>query len=755
MTAVLLGGAKLLLIVQSATSVIQGTVRTVESGHPLAAAVVALPDLGRSTVTDSLGRYRLELLPEGAHRITVHLIGYSAHTLVALLPPGATLEIDVALRAQPVELPEIVSRGALGGENAVTIADTSHDNLRVSTDRLATHPLLPEPDVLLALSGGAVAIQPESPSGLQVLGGAADQTAYLLDGIPVFSPYHSVGTFGGWNPDALSQLSLASTAPSPSAPGSIGGAISGETRDPGGQVRARGSVSTSQARVTVDGPLGIANAGYLLSLRSGFSDLRSPKQEGDYLRGGTSDWLAKLQLPVLGGSARLVGYGNANGFSAATLAGGPGVAPGLGPRNQFHWDATSLGGVWARDVALGEVRIQGWRASSDAGATWSAEQGNVALRAARRDWGLSARLTRRRRATTTLVGVRVEQSLTTYLLAYDSATQAGTRLQARTPAATGFVEQARPLGDRFRLTLGTSIVNGGGGLHLSPRAVLRWSASDALTVTSSYARLHQLVQSLRNPESVVSNIFPVDLPLGAGAGTAPVAKSDVLGLAAGFRPSPGLHVGAQAYLRYSSGLLLVAPQSGEPFAIDGFQTGTGRARGIAVEAELSRPRFWLISRYSWQSSRLYYGSGSYVPAGASTHSLETGLTLLPTRTTSIRVGGTALFGRQATAVANGLEWEACNLRDQGCEFGGNPNHRGEVLGGTSLPAYLRVDLSVRQQWSFAAAGRRTTMAVFGTFTNLLGRENLLTYARNPTTGQRTRITMRPPAPLVAGLEWQF
>ncbi len=754
MSALLLGGAQLLMLVQSATSAVQGTVREAETSRPLPQAVVSLPELGRSTVTDSAGRYRIDRLPDGAIPIAAHLLGYGRHRLVALLSPGAVLEIDIALQAEPIELPEIVSRSTAPRPRAPPAPDGSLANLLVSSDRLAVHPLVAEPDGLLALGGGEVAAQPESPSGLQVLGAAADQTAYLLDGIPVFSPYHSAGIFGAWNSDALAEYSLASTSPPPGAPAALGGTITGETRSPGARVQARGALSTSQARMTVDGPLGFGQAGFLMSVRSGFSDVRSPKREQDYLRGGTSDWLAKLQLPLFGGSARLLGYGNRNGFTASTLAVGT-TLPALDSRNQFHWNATSVGAMWARPVAAGEVLVQGWSAGSDAGATWSVEQGGVALTSARRDLGLAASLTGRSTSVTTVAGIRIERSLTSYLLNYDSAPLADPDLRASTPVATGFLEQSRALGSGIGVTLGTSVIAEEGGLRLAPRVEARWKAAASVTITGSYARNYQFAQSLRNAESVVGNVFPVDLYLGAGPDAAPVARSDVFGLAARYQPSPGLRLGAQAYLRHSGGVVLVAPRSGEPFAVDGFATGSGMARGIALEAEINRPRFWAISRYRWQSSTLSDGTSSYVPAGSSAHSLEAGLTLLPSRTTSIRLGGTALVGRRATAVANRFEWESCNLRDQGCEFGGNPTHSGEVLGGTSLPAYLRLDISVRQQWAFPAVGRRATMAVFGTFTNLLGRENILTYARNTPTGGRTRIAMRPPAPLVAGLEWQF
>ena len=69
--------------------------------------------------------------------------------------------------------------------------------------------------------------------------------------------------------------------------------VRGLTRTPGETTSLQGSVSTSQARLTVDGPLA-RGARYLLSMRSGFPALIAPRGDASYVRGGTSDALAKL-----------------------------------------------------------------------------------------------------------------------------------------------------------------------------------------------------------------------------------------------------------------------------------------------------------------------------------------------------------------------------------------------------------------------------------------------------------------------------
>jgi hypothetical protein len=105
-------------------------------------------------------------------------------------------------------------------------------------------------------------------------------------------------------------------------------------------------------------------------------------------------------------------------------------------------------------------------------------------------------------------------------------------------------------------------------------------------------------------------------------------------------------------------------------------------------------------------------------------------------------------------VSGTFEWEACNLMDRGCEFGGSPQTSG-ALGGTRLPSYLRLDLSLRKHWHLRLGRRDLTLAVFGTISNLLGRTNVLAWTTDPSTGRSIAIEMRPLAPLVAGLDWRF
>jgi len=274
-------------------------------------------------------------------------------------------------------------------------------------------------------------------------------------------------------------------------------------------------------------------------------------------------------------------------------------------------------------------------------------------------------------------------------------------------------------------------------------------------VSASYARSHQFAQSLRNTESIIGTVFPADLFVGANAPGVPVARADNAIVAAEVHPVDGMRLVAQGYLRKSSGLLLVAPRSGDPFTTRAFTTGSGVSRGVSLDAALSATRYGVVASYGWQHSRMRYDTLGYTPEHAAAHRVEGGAILFPSLTSSIRIGVVGAVGRRASGLAGSLETEGCNLLDRGCELAGTPRLETGGLGASKLPPYLRVDVGARKHWDVEVAGRTSTIALFGTITNVLGRRNVLAVITDPGTGARTNIGMRSLAPLVIGIDWQY
>ncbi len=755
MSLLLVAAVQVLFQVQAPQATVRGTVVDEESGEPLVGAVVALSLLNRTVVTDPRGHYFLPRVPSGTQRLTVRFIGHAPRLMNALVPSAGELEINVSLRPVPLSLAPLAVRApvavrGIGADDSTAFADRTTSIAAVRQDGR-----LSEPDVLQALGGGDVSLSPESPSGVNLRGGSSDQVAYLLDGVPVFSPYHSAGLFSAWNPDAIAGLRLAASGPSLGQTHALSGAVAAETRAPGTRTSSRGSLSTTQARVTFDGPIGGHGGGYLVSLRSGFAGDATHKQDFSYLNGGARDGLVTLDFPAFGGRFRLLGYQGSDAFNAAARVGPEIHAPGGDFRNQFTWRSRSVGMEWQRSSAATTLRLRGWHATAKAGVDWAATSGAFDLVSGRRDVGVLASLEHHSGGVTDLIGVRAEFSRTSYLIDSDTASRRSWGLEGRTPLATAFAQQTRSLNDRVQLRVGASLTAGAGALRLSPSAQAEWTVTPVLRLSGGYDRTHQFAQSLRNAESIVGTVFPVDLYVGAGATGVPVARSDQATLTADLRPRSDVHLAVQAYARRLTGLVLVAPRDGEPVATGGYAVGSGRAHGVSVEAGLSARRFGVLASYGYQRVRYQYGDSSYVPSHGAEHQLHAGLTVVPVRSLSLRVGATGIFGRRGTIVSGAVISESCNLLDRGCEFAGSPNHNGEALGGLALPAYFRFDIGLRKEWDLGFERRAGTIALFGTLTNVFNRKNLLSFARDDATNRLSRIDLRPRAPLVVGLDWTF
>ncbi|MGH7468196.1 MAG: TonB-dependent receptor [Longimicrobiales bacterium] len=744
-----------LLALQLNQATVVGEVRDSESGEGVAGAIVMLSELARVALTDADGRYSISAVPPGPQHLSVQRIGYATRTLHALVPRQGVLQINIILRREPVVLPQIEVSRRLPMSGAST-PGTPFPNQTLSIQEIRNHPLLAEPDVFLALTGGAFVQRPEAPSGIHLRGGSADQIAFLLDGIPVFNPFHAGGTFSAWNPDALEQLQVLSTL-SGHMMDALSGTVSAVTRPPGSVFMTQGSASTTQARITMDGPLGDGAAGFLLSVRSGFPTSVLSPRDASYLRGETGDLLGKVEAPVLGGRFRLLGYGAENEFSAVSTVVEDDTQPvsSADIRHAFTWKSRSLGAQWNGNIGHLTMRALGWSATGNALADWRPPTDSAQeLRTARKDFGVLALVEHKVAATSTVLGLSLSQSTTTYRVAQPGGSDPAFALVARTRLSSVFVQHEAQLGHQFTVQLGGSAVLAD-ALHVQPQLQLRWQPDAQFTLTSGFTRTHQFSQSLRNPESLVGSIFPAELWVSASTDSVPLARSDLIWLAGDYRPTAGLRIGSQVYARDLTGLLLVAPRTGQPFATSGFGTGTGRAFGFSIDGTLSGARYGLIASYYWQHVRFAQADSKYIPEHGTQHSAEAGVILFPTSTFSARLGLAAAAGRQATAVAQAFEWEACNLLDRGCEFGGSPDYDARQIGRMRLPAYLRLDAGLRKHWHVRVARRNATIAAFGTLTNLFGQKNVLTVARDVVTGQPAEVQMRPRAPLVLGIDWVF
>lgn len=737
----------LALAMQVSQASVVGVVRDRITGAELPGAVVALADLDRRVVTDAAGRYEIRDVPPGPHHLSVEVPGFEPRTLHALVPRAGRLEVNLTLTPDPVYVGAVEARtrvpvphsGDAGTERG---SATSH-----SLPSVRNHPLVAEADAFAALGGGEVYVHPESPSGVLIQGGTADQTGYELDGIPIFSASHAAGLFSAWNPDALSAVGVDYRS---EVSQTLSGVVRGVTKTPGTSTRGSAALSTTQSRLTLDGPLGIPSFGYVFSTRSGRT-LRKRSDE-NYLGGESGDFIGKVEGDLAGGRLRALVFQSENEIDIASEPEAPAPRQGGPPRSLFEWQGSSIGGSWIRPLGSLDFTLSGWQAKAGATGAWASPETPSALRSRRIDRGVHARVAGTLRGASLLFGLR-GTSLSTEYRGAPEGESADQTAQAMVRTVGAFGEVGLPLGP-IQVEAGGALTRALGRFYTAPRLGLQWRHSPRWSVFAEASRRQQLTHSLRTRESPAAGLLPTPLWVVSGEALPP-AKSEQVTVGAIVQPLPGVQLRSTAFARRLEGFAQASGSNATPFATGSVQTGDASALGFSLDAGVSASRYGIVAGYGWQRLRYRVGDIDYQPSHGSAHRGLAGITFFATPTLSLRLGGTGEWGRTTTGFDGGLEWEACNLRDYGCEFGGTPALRSDLLGGVRLPDYLRIDLGVRKHWHVRAGPVEGAFELYGTLSNLFGRENVLNFGIDPESGVLSPITMLPRGPLLVGAEWRF
>jgi len=182
---------------------LSGVVVDAETGERLPGAHVYLSKLDAGTTTNRDGYFVVSSLPAGAYDLRFSYLGYG--TVDTTLAAGVEGH-RVALPPAPIESDEVVvEAGSTGaGEAAQLPGMTAVDLARL--DRL---PSFTEPDLFRALQWTPGIRKTGSISGgLSVRGAKPDQNLYLLDGAPVYHPWHAFSLISTFQTGTLKNTNL-------------------------------------------------------------------------------------------------------------------------------------------------------------------------------------------------------------------------------------------------------------------------------------------------------------------------------------------------------------------------------------------------------------------------------------------------------------------------------------------------------------------------------------------------------------------
>ena len=257
---------------QAQTGSIAGSVADATTGAPVRADL-SIQRPPRAVRADSTGRFVVTALPPG--RVTLHVRAFSYQPLDTTLTVvgGEVTTIAIRLRLAPRSLDPV--RTVAKSPERVRFEETVTPSVvSISGADARRVPAIGETDLLrtVALLPGVIA-RNDFSAGFNVRGGEADQNLVLLDGIPIYNPFHLGGLFGTFIDKAVGSVDVLTGA----FPAQYGGRLSSvldvrsleETR-PGAHGSAEVSLLSSSA--FMGGALARGKLSWNLAARRTYAD---------------------------------------------------------------------------------------------------------------------------------------------------------------------------------------------------------------------------------------------------------------------------------------------------------------------------------------------------------------------------------------------------------------------------------------------------------------------------------------------------
>lgn len=273
-----------------------GRIVDARSGEVLPGAHVSLPLWRVGTVTNAAGFFLLPDVESGPLRIRISHIGYQPIDTLLTAP-----HTRGTLRMYPVA---VVTR-ALVVERGREETSYGPGSIDLPLTRMAAMPtVFGERDALQALTWlPGVMRSGEASGGLVVRGGEPDENLYILDGAPVFHPWHAFTLVSTFHPETFKSVSLHRGPLPAELGGRLSSVMEAELKD-GNRERpsAHLGISALSGQYVIESPI-FANSSFMLAGRRSYIDqligrLHPVEQNGvrDTLRTGYafSDLTAKL-----------------------------------------------------------------------------------------------------------------------------------------------------------------------------------------------------------------------------------------------------------------------------------------------------------------------------------------------------------------------------------------------------------------------------------------------------------------------------
>lgn len=265
-----------LMSISASAQSIKGFVYEKETGEPVIFANVVIDELKIGTTTDINGYFSFSTIDAGDYNLKVSFVGYQDN-VVPVTVGGKTESLKIYLEESDNVLEEVeLSAESLEKKTEVNVA-----KIQITPEQIKRLPSIGgQADVaqfIQVLPG--VVFTGDQGGQLYIRGGTPVENLVLLDGMTIYSPFHSIGFTSVFDTDLIKNTDVYTAAFGAEYGGRMSSVIDIKTKD-GNKKRLSGKISanTFGAKMTLEGPLGnpkegeFSNSTFILSAKKSYID---------------------------------------------------------------------------------------------------------------------------------------------------------------------------------------------------------------------------------------------------------------------------------------------------------------------------------------------------------------------------------------------------------------------------------------------------------------------------------------------------
>lgn len=570
------------------TAAVRGFVTDASDGQPLQGVNVALSSedefLGAVSTAD--GVYIISGVPPGEYVLRASFIGFETFTDTLQLAAGDSRHIDIVMGEEQLEIDEIV----VESERESGAARVTAGQQRVLPEDIE---MIPSPNIsgdlvnYLSAQPGVVSMG-DRGGQVFVRGGEPSHNLTLLDGMPIYQPFHLLGFYSAFPSDIINNADIYAGGFGAEYSGRLSSVIDVQTRN--GNKRgydAAISLTPFVNSALVEGPL-VSDISFIGSARISTLEEIASLYVADDLPYSFGDIFAKLHVPITQNHQTSVT--GLHTYDRGTLS-----EPTLfKTNNEVRWKNSALGVrhlVLPRALPiLGEVMFSFSRLDTEFGPR--DEPSRTALVD---NYNLEVNFTNFGRTTEVDWGFFVKNVELTADLG--GAYQNIVSNFVRSTNAGVYAEPTFNLGGGLQLRTGLlGQFFGNSGFYVEPRLRAIYTLGD-YELSAAAGMYRQNIVGLSDRRDA-ANVFTVYAE--APTGEVPLAIHAL----AGYRVNPfdWLELSVEGFYKRLENLY-IAEWTAFPRFTTRLQPATGRVGGLDLRMEIRRPSFYAFVNYGLSSTR--------------------------------------------------------------------------------------------------------------------------------------------------------